>query len=69
MWLPVQTWGIGYGMDNATEWQEVFKTALKTAVVLVILDLLRLSKNAGFVVRGARCACAADAAAARGCFS
>lgn len=41
-----QTWGIGYGMDNATEWQEVFKTALKTAVVLVILDLLRLSKNA-----------------------
>lgn len=43
-----QTWGIGYGMDNATEWQEVFKTALKTAVVLVILDLLRLSKNASW---------------------
>ena len=34
------------GMDNATEWQEVFKTAAKTALILVILDLLRLSKNA-----------------------
>ena len=33
-------------MDNATEWQEVFKTAAKTALILVILDLLRLSKNA-----------------------
>ena len=43
-----QTWGVGYGMDNATEWQEVFKTALKTALVLVILDMLRLSKNASW---------------------
>ena len=36
------------GMDNATEWQEVFKTAAKTALILVILDLLRLSKNASW---------------------
>ena len=35
-------------MDNATEWQEVFKTAAKTALILVILDLLRLSKNASW---------------------
>jgi hypothetical protein len=35
-------------MDNATEWQEVFKTAAKTALVLVVLDLLRLSKNASW---------------------
>ena len=39
---------IGYGMDNATEWQEVLKTAAKTALILVILDLLRLSKNASW---------------------
>ena len=32
-------------MDNATEWQEVLKTAAKTALILVILDMLRLSKN------------------------
>jgi hypothetical protein len=38
--------GIGYGMDNATEWQEVLKTAAKTALILVVLDMLRLSKNA-----------------------
>jgi hypothetical protein len=33
------------GMDNATEWQEVFKTAAKTALILVVLDLLRLNRN------------------------
>ena len=43
-----QTWGIGYGLDNATEWQDVFKTALQTALVLVVLDLVRLSKNASW---------------------
>jgi hypothetical protein len=43
-----QTWGIGYGLDNATEWQEVLKTAAKTALILVVLDLLRLSKNASW---------------------
>ena len=43
-----QTWGIGYGMDNATEWQEVFKTALQTALVLVVLDMFRLSKNSSW---------------------
>lgn len=32
-------------MNNASEWQEVAKTAAKTALILVILDLLRLSKN------------------------
>ena len=52
-----KTWGIGYGMDNATEWQEVFKTAAKTALVLVILDLMRLSKNSSWfeVSEDARC--------------
>ena len=43
-----KTWGIGYALDNASEWQEVFKTAAKTALILVILDLLRLSKNASW---------------------
>ena len=41
-----KTWGVGYALDNASEWQEVFKTAAKTALILVVLDLLRLSKNA-----------------------
>ena len=35
-------------MDSATEWQEVLKTAVKTALILVVLDLLRLSKNASW---------------------
>ena len=40
-----QTWGVGYGLNSASEWQEVAKTALKTAVVLVVLDLLRVTRN------------------------
>ena len=36
---------MGYALDNCTEWQEVFKTAAKTAVVLVVLDMLRLTRN------------------------
>ena len=52
---PAQTWGIGYGMDNATEWQEVLKTAAKTALILVILDLLRLTKNASWFEEHGMC--------------
>ena len=43
--LQTQTWGVGYALDNCTEWQEVFKTAAKTAVVLMVLDMLRLTRN------------------------
>ena len=41
-----QTWGVGYALNNASEWQDVFQTAAKAAVLLVILDMLRLTKNA-----------------------
>ena len=41
-----QTWGVGYSLNNASEWQEVFKTAAKTALILVILDILRVTKDA-----------------------
>ena len=48
-----QTWGVGYSLNNASEWQEVFKTAAKTALILVILDMLRVTKDAPwFEVRG-----------------
>ena len=40
-----QAWGIGYALDNASEWQEVAKTAAKAALILVILDMLRITKN------------------------
>ena len=38
-------WGVGYAMDNASEWQDVCTTAVKTALILVILDLLRITKD------------------------
>ena len=41
-----KTWGIGFALDNATEWQDVLQTAVQTALVVVILDALRLSRSA-----------------------
>ena len=38
-------WGVGYAMDNASEWQDVCTTAVKTALILVVLDLLRITKD------------------------
>ena len=35
-------------MNNVSEWQDVAKTALQTALVLVVLDMLRLSKNSSW---------------------
>jgi hypothetical protein len=70
-----KTWGVGYALNNASEWQvrewrgrrgapscwsapadasfllrrdgqDVAITAVQTAVVLVLLDLLRITRNA-----------------------
>jgi hypothetical protein len=35
-----------YALNNASEWQDVAITAVQTAVVLVLLDLLRITRNA-----------------------
>ena len=67
-----KTWGVGYALNSASEWQDVFVTAGKAALLVAILDALRLSKNsAWFEEHGACCtmhcrahACA-DAARAR----
>ena len=40
-----QTWGVSYALDNCTEWQDVFIEASKVAVILVLLDLLRFTKD------------------------
>ena len=67
---PSQTWGIGYGMNNASEWQEVAKTALKTAVILVILDVLRVTRNSTWFEASpflvSRCPAASDASGRTG---
>jgi len=35
-----QSWGINFGLDSAKEWQSVAQEALKTTVILVVMDLL-----------------------------
>ncbi len=39
------TWGIGYGMDNVQQWRDVAQEAAKAALIIVILDLLRVTSN------------------------
>lgn len=43
-----KSWGIGYGLNNASEWQDVAVTAFKAALLIVVLDALRLTKNASW---------------------
>ena len=40
-----QTWGVSYALDNCSEWQDVAIEACKVALILVILDLLRFTKD------------------------
>ena len=35
-----QSWGINFGLDSAQQWKDVAQETAKTAVILVILDLL-----------------------------
>ena len=39
------TFGIGYAMDQASEWQGVFTTAFKAAFLVILLDMLRITRN------------------------
>jgi hypothetical protein len=51
---------IGYGLDSASEWQDVLKTALQAALVVAVLDALRLSRSSKwFEDHSARPTCSA----------
>ena len=50
-----KTWGIGYGMNSATEWQDVAITAVKAALLIVILDALRVTKNSSWFEEHGAC--------------
>jgi hypothetical protein len=40
-----KTWGIGFGLDNASEWRDVLQTAVQAALVVVVLDALRWTSS------------------------
>jgi hypothetical protein len=56
-----KTWGVGYALNNASEWQDVAITACKAAVLIVILDALRFTKNASWFEEHGACAFCAPA--------
>lgn len=37
-----QQWVISWALDNAQQWQEIVKTAVKAAILLYLLDRLRI---------------------------
>jgi hypothetical protein len=41
-----KTWGIGFALDNVSEWRDVLLTAVQTALVVVVLDALRWTTSA-----------------------
>jgi len=52
-----QTWGVSYALDNCSEWQDVAIEACKVALILVILDLLRFTKDRPWFEVRASCVC------------
>ena len=50
-----KTWGVGYALNNASEWQDVAITACKAAVLIVILDAMRLTKNSSWFEEHGAC--------------
>ena len=43
--LVHRRWGVSYALDNCSEWQDVAIEACKVALILVVLDLLRITKD------------------------
>ena len=39
------SWGINFGLDSAQQWKDVVSTAVKTTVIITILDLLYILGN------------------------
>ncbi len=49
-----RSWGISYGMNAVTEWQDIAVEAVKGTVALIILERLFLTRNSSWLeVRGA----------------
>ncbi len=39
------TWGVGYALDNVQQWRDVCVEACKVALLMVVLDMLRVTTN------------------------
>jgi hypothetical protein len=43
-----KTWGVGYALNSAAEWQDVAITAAKAALLVVLLDAMRITKDSSW---------------------
>ena len=39
------TWGVSQALDQAQQWKDVMTEAVKASVIIVVLDILRISSN------------------------
>ena len=40
-----KTWGVGVGLDNVQQWKDVAQEALKAALIIMVLDMLRVTSH------------------------
>ena len=40
-----QSWGVNFGVGSASEWQDVAQAAIQAAVIVVILDMLHITRD------------------------
>jgi hypothetical protein len=58
-----RSWGISYALNTATEWRAVAETAAKSALFLLLLERLRLTRPADWLEARRPCARAAPCSA------
>ena len=44
-----RSWGISYAMDNATQWQDIAKEAIRGIIILAILERLMLTRHSSWL--------------------
>jgi hypothetical protein len=44
-----RSWGISYAMDNATQWQDIAKEAIRGIIILAILERLMLTRHGSWL--------------------
>ena len=41
----VPSWGVSYGMGQASQWQDILEEVLKGLIILAILERLQLTRH------------------------
>ena len=45
----MNSWGVSYGMGQATQWQDILKEVLKGLIILAILERMQLTRHGSWL--------------------